>query len=215
MRDSIRPFCCGGRDDSRCVGEPEISPHSAAAYSPSGELVPRKPPTKHAESGPRRLTREPATNNEPTTPTRLGFCKILGAADFARSSAVRAVGIFSSPANVCFQAANWVRANCLTPSLGRPRCVSRSGSSTRGWVREKPAYDLMVPKDWQFKGWVNVGVAVLGCWCATAGCFWRLKLLNYIGCKTSASLFASACEARISRFAELRNLRSTSVKLLI
>jgi hypothetical protein len=22
----------------------------------------------------------------------------------------------------------------------------------------------MVPKDWQCKGWVNVGVAVLGCW---------------------------------------------------
>jgi len=53
---------------------------------------------------------------------------------------------------------------------------------------------------------------------ATAGCFWRLKLLNYLccgGCKTSASLFASACEARISCFAQLRNLRSTSVKLLI
>ena len=28
---------------------------------------------------------------------RLGSCKILGAADFARSSAVRVVGIFSNP----------------------------------------------------------------------------------------------------------------------
>jgi hypothetical protein len=27
----------------------------------------------------------------------------------------------------------------------------------------RPAYDLMIPKDWQFKGWVNVGVAEGGC----------------------------------------------------
>jgi hypothetical protein len=42
----------------------------------------------------------------------------------------------------------------------------------QGLGQGKPAYDLMIPKDWQFKGWVNVGVAeggcfgelVLGCW---------------------------------------------------
>src|SRR5947209_12232851 len=27
----------------------------------------------------------------------------------------------------------------------------------------KPAYDLMIPTTWQFKGWVNVGVAEGGC----------------------------------------------------
>src|ERR1035438_5252525 len=36
----------------------------------------------------------------------------------------------------------------------------------------KPAYDLMVPTTWQFKGWVNVGVAEGGCfadWFAVVG----------------------------------------------
>ena len=33
----------------------------------------------------------------------------------------------------------------------------------QGMGQGKPAYDLMIPKDWQFKGWVNVGVAEGGC----------------------------------------------------
>src|SRR5450631_4724032 len=36
----------------------------------------------------------------------------------------------------------------------------------------KPAYDLMIPTTWQFKGWVNVGVAEGGCfadWFAVVG----------------------------------------------
>ena len=33
----------------------------------------------------------------------------------------------------------------------------------QGLGQGKPAYDLMIPKDWQFKGWVNVGVAEGGC----------------------------------------------------
>jgi hypothetical protein len=33
----------------------------------------------------------------------------------------------------------------------------------QGAGQGKPAYDLMIPKDWQFKGWVNVGVAEGGC----------------------------------------------------
>jgi hypothetical protein len=33
----------------------------------------------------------------------------------------------------------------------------------QGLGNGRPAYDLMIPKDWQFKGWVNVGVAEGGC----------------------------------------------------
>jgi hypothetical protein len=33
----------------------------------------------------------------------------------------------------------------------------------QGLGQGRPAYDLMIPKDWQFKGWVNVGVAEGGC----------------------------------------------------
>ncbi|MBZ5651990.1 MAG: cysteine rich repeat-containing protein [Acidobacteriia bacterium] len=33
----------------------------------------------------------------------------------------------------------------------------------QGLGQGKPAYDLMIPKDWEFKGWVNVGVAEGGC----------------------------------------------------
>jgi hypothetical protein len=33
----------------------------------------------------------------------------------------------------------------------------------QGLGQGKPAYDLMIPKDWQFKGWVNIGVAEGGC----------------------------------------------------
>ena len=33
----------------------------------------------------------------------------------------------------------------------------------QGLGQGKPAYDLMIPNDWQFKGWVNVGVAEGGC----------------------------------------------------
>jgi len=42
----------------------------------------------------------------------------------------------------------------------------------QGLGEGKPAYDLMIPKDWQFKGWVNVGVAEGGCfgdWFSAAG----------------------------------------------
>jgi hypothetical protein len=54
----------------------------------------------------------------------------------------------------------------------------------------------MIPKDWQFKGRVNVGVAEggrFGDWFsvvgdATAGCFWPLKLLNYICAAEAAKL---------------------------
>jgi hypothetical protein len=33
----------------------------------------------------------------------------------------------------------------------------------QGLGQGRPAYDLMIPKDWQLKGWVNVGVAEGGC----------------------------------------------------
>jgi len=33
----------------------------------------------------------------------------------------------------------------------------------QGLGQGRPAYDLMIPSDWQFKGWVNVGVAEGGC----------------------------------------------------
>lgn len=42
----------------------------------------------------------------------------------------------------------------------------------QGLGQGRPAYDLMIPKDWQFKGWVNVGVAEGGCfadWFSAAG----------------------------------------------
>src|SRR5450631_274574 len=33
----------------------------------------------------------------------------------------------------------------------------------QGLGNGRPAYDLMIPTTWQFKGWVNVGVAEGGC----------------------------------------------------
>jgi len=33
----------------------------------------------------------------------------------------------------------------------------------QGLGQGKPAYDLLIPKDWEFKGWVNIGVAEGGC----------------------------------------------------
>ena len=42
----------------------------------------------------------------------------------------------------------------------------------QGMGQGKPAYDLMIPTTWQFKGWVNVGVAEGGCfadWFAVVG----------------------------------------------
>src|SRR6202021_1658243 len=42
----------------------------------------------------------------------------------------------------------------------------------QGLGQGKPAYDLMIPKDWQFKGWVNQNVAEGGCfadWFAVVG----------------------------------------------
>src|SRR5579863_8778740 len=42
----------------------------------------------------------------------------------------------------------------------------------QGLGQGRPAYDLMIPTTWQFKGWVNVGVAEGGCfadWFAVVG----------------------------------------------
>ncbi len=42
----------------------------------------------------------------------------------------------------------------------------------QGMGQGKPAYDLMIPTTWQFKGWVNVGAAEGGCfadWFAVVG----------------------------------------------
>ena len=33
----------------------------------------------------------------------------------------------------------------------------------QGMGKGKPAYDLMIPTTWQFKGWVNFGAAEGGC----------------------------------------------------
>jgi Cysteine rich repeat len=61
------------------------------------------------------------------------------------------------------------------PKNSQPPAATKSGSSShyflmkqvqlidQGLGQGKPAYDLMIPKDWQFKGWVNVGVAEGGC----------------------------------------------------
>ncbi len=61
------------------------------------------------------------------------------------------------------------------PKNSQPSTTSKSGSAQhyflmkqvqlidQGLGNGRPAYDLMIPKDWQFKGWVNVGVAEGGC----------------------------------------------------
>src|ERR1700745_3967248 len=91
------------------------------------------------------------------------FCKILGAADFARSSAVRLLGIFSNPSQGLLPRRKLGPRKLPHP---KPR-TSASRKQVRiiaiGAGSGKSAYDLMIPKDWQFKGWVNVGVAEGGC----------------------------------------------------
>jgi hypothetical protein len=61
------------------------------------------------------------------------------------------------------------------PKNSQPPSTAKSNSSDgyflmkpvqlidQGLGQGRPAYDLMIPKDWQFKGWVNVGVAEGGC----------------------------------------------------
>jgi len=61
------------------------------------------------------------------------------------------------------------------PKNSQPPNTAKSNSSNhyflmkqvqlidQGLGEGRPAYDLMIPKDWQFKGWVNVGVAEGGC----------------------------------------------------
>jgi Cysteine rich repeat len=61
------------------------------------------------------------------------------------------------------------------PKDSQPPTTTKSDSSSRYFLMKqvqlidqaagqgRPAYDLMIPKDWQFKGWVNVGVAEGGC----------------------------------------------------
>ena len=63
----------------------------------------------------------------------------------------------------------------VAPKDSQPPNTTKSNSSDHYFLMKqvqlidqaagqgRPAYDLMIPKDWQFKGWVNVGVAEGGC----------------------------------------------------
>jgi hypothetical protein len=63
----------------------------------------------------------------------------------------------------------------VAPKISQPPSATKSNPPAHYFVMKqvqlidqglgqgKPAYDLMIPKDWQFKGWVNVGVAEGGC----------------------------------------------------
>jgi hypothetical protein len=50
-----------------------------------------------------------------------------------------------------------------TTPAGKYFLMKRVQLIDQGLGAGRPAYDLMIPKDWQFKGWVNVGVAEGGC----------------------------------------------------
>ena len=78
----------------------------------------------------------------------------------------------SAPSNPAAQRKGHSPATTASGPAERYFLMKQAKIIDEGMGHGKPAYDVMIPTTWQFKGWVNAGVAEGGCfadWFAVAG----------------------------------------------